>query len=82
MILIRPLLLRTLGADPAQLTVEQEGNRLVISRRLSPQEARLARLKTRLADRGAAVEQMRRFMHAAPPTAGVDLKALIDEGRV
>ena len=50
MIIIRPSLLRTLGAEPSQLMVEQEGHRLVISRRRSQQEARLARLKARLAD--------------------------------
>ena len=33
------------------------------------------------ADSVAAVEDMRRFMHAAPPVRGVDLKALINEGR-
>lgn len=48
MIIIRPPLLRTLGADPSQLLVAHEGRRLVISRRPSPQEARLARFKARL----------------------------------
>lgn len=48
MIIIRPPLLRALGADPSQLMVAHEGNRLVISRRPSPQEASLARFKARL----------------------------------
>lgn len=48
MIIIRPPLLRTLGADPSQLMVAHEGSRLVISRRPSPQEERLARFKVRL----------------------------------
>ena len=53
MIFIRPPLLRTLGADPKRLMVLEEGNRLVISTRPSPQEARLARFKARLAGRGS-----------------------------
>lgn len=48
MIIIRPPLLRMLGADPSQLMVAHEGIRLVISRRPSPQAARLARFKARL----------------------------------
>lgn len=55
MIIIRPPLLRMLGADPSQLMVAHEGNRLVISRRLSPQEARLGRFKTRLSGPRVAV---------------------------
>ena len=33
------------------------------------------------ADAAAAVDAMRQFMRAAPPVEGIDLKALINEGR-
>jgi len=54
LLVIRPPLLRALGGDPARLTLEQDGNRLFLSRRQSPQEARVARLKARLTNRRRA----------------------------
>jgi len=55
MIIIRPPLLRTLGADPSQLMVAHEGSHLVIARRPSPQESRLAHFKARLSAPGMTV---------------------------
>lgn len=46
-IIPRPIL-RFLGTDPNQLNIEMQGNRLVVYRRPSPVEMRLARLKSRI----------------------------------
>ncbi|NMG27962.1 hypothetical protein [Aromatoleum evansii] len=63
MIVIRPPLLRMLGADPAELMIDQDGHRLVIARRPTPQEARLARFKARLASRGAGRNRPSSTLH-------------------
>lgn len=46
-----PPLLRRIGADATNLTVVAEGGQLVVARRPSCQEARVARLRLRLAAR-------------------------------
>lgn len=51
LVIIRPPLLRRLGGDPTNVTVELDGNRLYVGRRPSPQEARVARFESRLAER-------------------------------
>lgn len=48
LLILRPPLLRLLGADPARLMIEHDGPRLVIAQRPSRQETRLARFKSRL----------------------------------
>lgn len=66
---------------PELLRGVQAGNRYTITLRGVPVADLVPAEGNRDADACAAVEQMRRFMHAAPPVAGVDLKALIEEGR-
>lgn len=46
----RPILL-ALGGDPAKISVEVKANRLVLEKRKSPAEAKLARFKAKLAER-------------------------------
>lgn len=48
LLILRPPLLRLLGADPARLMIEQDGGRLVVVPRPSGQDARLLRFKSRL----------------------------------
>lgn len=62
MIFIPRPLLRALGGDPAKIVVEVKANRLVLSQRMSPAEAKVAKFKARLAERlreAAYVERRR-----------------------
>lgn len=51
LVVLRPPLLRRIGADATNLTVEEQGGRLFVVRRPSKQEALIARLRLRLAGR-------------------------------
>lgn len=58
-LIIPPMLLRTLGNDPKKLVVELTDGRLFLSRRLSPQQARLARFKARLEHLKTLIDRVR-----------------------
>lgn len=66
---------------PELLRGVQAGKRYTITLRGEPIADLVPAEGSRQADAAAAVEAMRRFMHAASPVKGIDLKALIDEGR-
>lgn len=66
---------------PELLRGVQAGNRYTITLRGEPVADLVPAEGAKHADSVAAVEDMRRFMRAAPPVKGVDLKALINEGR-
>lgn len=51
MIIIPPLVLRALGGEPGKISIEVKANRLILKKRLSPAEARLAKFKARLTER-------------------------------
>ena len=50
-IVVPPAVLKALGGRPESLVLELQGNRLLLSRRQSPIEARLAKFKARMARR-------------------------------
>ncbi|MFA7667698.1 MAG: type II toxin-antitoxin system prevent-host-death family antitoxin [Burkholderiaceae bacterium] len=66
---------------PELLRAVQAGQRYTITLRGKPVADLVPVEGARQADAVTAVEAMRQFMRAAPPVEGVDLKALIDEGR-
>ncbi|TAH45170.1 MAG: type II toxin-antitoxin system prevent-host-death family antitoxin [Betaproteobacteria bacterium] len=66
---------------PELLRGVQAGKRYTITLRGEPIADLVPAEGTLQADAVAAVEAMRQFMHAAKPVEGIDLKALIDEGR-
>lgn len=66
---------------PELLRAVQSGNRYTITLRGKPIADLVPAEGHTRADAAAAVEAMRRFMHAAPAVEGIDLKALRDEGR-
>jgi prevent-host-death family protein len=66
---------------PELLRGVQAGNRYTITLRGDPVADLVPAEGVKHADAVAAVEEMRKFMHAAPPVKGVDLKASINEGR-
>lgn len=59
----------------------QAGKRYTITLRGEPVADLVPAEGSEQADAVAAVEAMRQFMRAVPPVKGVDLKALINEGR-
>lgn len=59
----------------------QAGKRYMITLRGEPVADLVPTEGTTQTNAMAAVEAMRPFMRAAPPTKGIDLKALINEGR-
>lgn len=66
---------------PELLRAVQAGQRYTITLRGKPVADLVPVEGARQADAVTAVEAMRQFMRAAPPVKGVDLKALINEGR-
>ena len=66
---------------PELLRGIQAGNRYTITLRGQPVADLVPAAVSRGDDAVAAVEQMRGLMMGAPPVKGVDVKALIDEGR-
>jgi prevent-host-death family protein len=66
---------------PELLRGVQAGNRYTITLRGEPIADLVPADGARHADAAAAVEEMRQFMHAAPPVKGIDLRAIINDGR-
>ena len=66
---------------PELLRGVQAGKRYTITLRGEPIADLVPAEGNKHADVVAAVEAMRQFMHATPPLKGIDLKALINEGR-
>lgn len=66
---------------PELLRGIQAGNRYTITLRGEPVADLVPAEGGKGSDATAAVEQMRQLMTSAPPIKGVDVKALIDEGR-
>jgi prevent-host-death family protein len=66
---------------PELLRGVQAGNRYTITLRGEPVADLVPAEGSKHADAAAAVEAMHQFMRSAPPVKGVDLKALIEEGR-
>lgn len=66
---------------PELLRAVQAGKRYTITLRGEPIADLVPAEDAKLADAVDAVDAMREFMRAAPPIEGVDMKALIDEGR-
>lgn len=66
---------------PELLRGIQAGNRYTITLRGEPVADLVPAEGSKADDALAAVEQMRRLMLNAAPVKGVDVKALIDEGR-
>lgn len=66
---------------PELLRGVQAGKRYTITLRGEPIADLVPAEGAKHADAVAAVEEMRRFMHAVAPVKGVDLKAIINEGR-
>lgn len=65
---------------PELLRGVQAGKRYTITLRGEP-VADLIPAEGKQADAAAAVDAMRQFMRVAPAVEGIDLKALINEGR-
>ncbi len=65
---------------PELLRGVQAGKRYTITLRGEP-VADLIPAEGKQADAAAAVDAMRQFMRVAPDVEGIDLKALINEGR-
>ena len=65
---------------PELLRGVQAGKRYTITLRGEP-VADLIPAEGKQADAAAAVDAMRKFMRVAPAVDGIDLKALINEGR-
>jgi prevent-host-death family protein len=66
---------------PELLRGVQAGHRYTITLRGEPIADLVPAEGVKHAGAAEAVEEMWRFMHAAPPVEGVDLKSLINEGR-
>lgn len=66
---------------PELLRGIQAGNRYTITLRGEPVADLVPAEGAKSSDAAAAVEQMRKLMLGAEPIKGVDIKALIDEGR-
>lgn len=66
---------------PELLRGVRAGRRYTITLRGEPIADLVPAEGAKRADAAAAVEAMRQFMHAAPPVEGIDLKALISQGR-
>lgn len=66
---------------PELLRGIQAGNRYTITLRGEPVADLVPAEGGRASDAAAAVEQMRQLMTSVRPSKGVDVKALIDEGR-
>lgn len=66
---------------PELLRGIQAGNRYTITLRGEPVADLVPAAGGKGGDAVAAVEQMRQLMMTAPPIKGVDVRALIDEGR-
>lgn len=66
---------------PELLRGVQAGKRYTITLRGEPIADLVPAEGNKHADVVAAVEAMRQFMRTAPPVKGIDLKALINEGR-
>ena len=66
---------------PELLRGVQAGKRYTITLRGEPIADLVPAEDAKQADAAAAVDAMRQFMRAPPPVEGIDLKALINEGR-
>jgi len=66
---------------PELLRGVQAGKRYTITLRGEPIADLIPAEDAKQADAAAAVDAMRQFMRAVPPVEGIDLKALINEGR-
>ena len=66
---------------PELLRGVQGGNRYTITLRGEAVADLIPAQGNKLSDAAAAVEEMRSFMQSRKPMSGIDLKALIDEGR-
>lgn len=66
---------------PELLRGIQAGNRYTITLRGEPVADLVPAEGSKASDAATAVEQMRKLMLDAKPVKGVDIKALIDEGR-
>lgn len=66
---------------PELLRGVQAGNRYTITLRGEPVADLIPSEGAKSSDAEAAVAAMRQFMYTAPPVEGVDIKALINEGR-
>lgn len=66
---------------PELLRGVQAGKRYTITLRGEPIADLVPAEDAKQADAAAAVDAMRQFMRTAPPVEGIDLKALINEGR-
>ena len=66
---------------PELLRGVQAGKRYTITLRGEPVADLIPAEGAKQADAAAAVDAMRQFMRTAPPVEGIDLKALINEGR-
>ena len=66
---------------PELLRGVQAGKRYTITLRGEPIADLVPAEDAKQADAAAAVDAMRQFMRAASPVEGIDLKALINEGR-
>jgi prevent-host-death family protein len=66
---------------PELLRGVQAGKRYTITLRGEPIADLIPAEGAKQADAAAAVDAMRQFMRAAPAVEGIDLKALINEGR-
>lgn len=67
---------------PELLRGVQGGNRYTITLRGEAVADLVPAQGNKLSDAAAAVEEMRSFMQSRKPMSGIDLKALINEGRV
>lgn len=66
---------------PELLRGVQGGNRYTITLRGEAVADLVPAQGNKLSDAAAAVEEMRSFMQSRKPMSGIDLKALINEGR-
>ena len=66
---------------PELLRGVQDGKRYTITLRGQAVADLVPAQNTKGTDAAAAAEEMRSFMQSRKPTSGVDVKALIDEGR-
>lgn len=66
---------------PELLRGVQAGKRYTITLRGEPIADLIPAEDAKQADAAAAVDAMRKFMRVAPAVDGIDLKALINEGR-
>lgn len=66
---------------PELLRGVQGGNRYTITLRGEAVADLVPAQGNKMSDASAAVEEMRSFMQSRKPMAGIDIKALINEGR-